>query len=68
MSRFQSVRTALTHPEPVGTRSNPLPLRHGRICTDHHETINSGRHRIHAGGAYDSYLLLPAIAGARKGA
>ena len=43
------------------TRSNPLPLRHGRICTDHHETINSGRHRIHAGGIHDSFLLLPTV-------
>lgn len=43
------------------TRSNPLPLKHGRICTDHHETLNSGRHMIHTGGAFDSYLLIPRI-------
>jgi uncharacterized protein len=43
------------------TRSNPLPLHHGRICTDHRETVNVGRHRIHIGGDYDSHLLLPII-------
>jgi hypothetical protein len=26
MSRFQSVRTTLTQPEPIDTRSNSLPL------------------------------------------
>jgi hypothetical protein len=26
MSRFQSVPATLTHPEPIGTRSSPLPL------------------------------------------
>ena len=26
MSQFQSVRTTLTHPEPIDTRSNSLPL------------------------------------------
>ncbi len=42
-------------------RSNPLPLRHGRICTEHNETINSGRHTIHCGAGYDSHLLVPFI-------
>ena len=43
------------------TRSNPLPVRHGRICTDHHETLNSGRHIVHTGGAFESFLLIPRI-------
>jgi len=25
----------------------------------HDETVNKGRHRLHAGGAYPSYLLIP---------
>jgi predicted acyl esterase len=43
------------------TRSNPLPLKHGRICTGHDETINAGRHTIHCGEGYDSHLLVPVI-------
>ena len=30
--------------------ANPLPVKHGRICTGHDQTINRGRHVIHAGG------------------
>ncbi len=40
---------------------NPLPLKHGRICTEHNETINAGRHIIHVGEQYDSHLLVPVI-------
>ena len=43
------------------TRSNPLPLQHGRICTRHDETVNSGRHTLHCGERYDSHLLVPVI-------
>jgi predicted acyl esterase len=43
------------------TRSNPLPLKHGRICTAHDDTINAGRHTIHCGEQYDSHLLVPVI-------
>jgi uncharacterized protein len=43
------------------TRSNPLPLKHGRICTGHSQTVNRGIHRIHAGGKFDSHLLVPVI-------
>jgi predicted acyl esterase len=44
------------------TRSNPLPLQHGRICTRHDETVNVGRHTIHCGGVrYDSHLLVPTV-------
>jgi predicted acyl esterase len=43
------------------TQSNPLPIKHGRICTGHDQTINRGRHVIHAGGTYDSHLLVPVI-------
>lgn len=43
------------------TRSNPLPLRHGRVCTAHSATVNRGRHIIHAGGAFDSHVLVPVI-------
>jgi predicted acyl esterase len=42
-------------------RSNPLPLKHGRICTGHSETINQGNHTIHAGPEHDSHLLVPVI-------
>jgi hypothetical protein len=38
-----------------------LPLKHGRICTGHDETINAGRHTIHCGEGYDSHLLVPVI-------
>lgn len=43
------------------TRSNPLPLKHGRFGTGHDETINAGRHTIHCGGEFDSYVLVPLI-------
>ena len=43
------------------TRSNPLPLKHGRICTEHNETINAGRHTIHCGAEFDSHLLVPVV-------
>ena len=43
------------------TRSNPLPLQHGRICTAHDETVNTGRHTIHCGVQYDSHLLVPVV-------
>jgi putative CocE/NonD family hydrolase len=43
------------------TRSNPLPLKHGRICTGHAETVNKGRHILHLGGAHDSHLLVPVV-------
>jgi len=43
------------------TRSNPLPLRHGRICTGHDETVNAGTHTIHCGDKYYSHLLVPVI-------
>ena len=41
--------------------SNPLPVKHGRICTGHDQTINRGRHVIRAGGGFDSHLLVPVI-------
>jgi uncharacterized protein len=41
--------------------SNPLPVKHGRICTGHDQTINRGRHTVHAGGDCDSHLLVPVI-------
>jgi hypothetical protein len=43
------------------TRSNPLPLKHGRICTGHDDLVNAGRHTIHCGEKYDSHLLVPVI-------
>jgi uncharacterized protein len=43
------------------SRSNPLPLRHGRICTGHSETVNRGNHTIYAGPGRDSHLLVPVI-------
>jgi predicted acyl esterase len=43
------------------TASNPLPAKHGRISTAHAQLVNAGRHLIHAGGSYDSHLLLPII-------
>jgi len=43
------------------TRSNPLPLKHGRISTEHSETLNTGRHTIYCGARYDSHLLLPVV-------
>jgi len=43
------------------TAANPLPIKHGRICTGHDLTINRGRHVIHAGGTYDSHLLVPVV-------
>ena len=43
------------------TRSNPLPLKHGRICTGHDETVNAGTHTIHCGDKYYSHLLVPVI-------
>jgi uncharacterized protein len=43
------------------TRSNPLPLKHGRFGIGHDETINAGRHTIHCGDEFDSHLLVPVI-------
>jgi uncharacterized protein len=43
------------------TKSNPLPVKHGRIPVGHAQTVNRGRHAIHAGGRYDSHLLVPVI-------
>ncbi len=43
------------------TKSNPLPLKHGRIPVLHANTVNRGRHVIYAGGKYDSHLLVPVI-------
>jgi predicted acyl esterase len=43
------------------TKSNPLPVEHGRIPVRHTRTINRGRHVIHSGGRFDSHLLVPAI-------
>jgi predicted acyl esterase len=43
------------------TASNPLPAKHGRISTGHNRLVNRGRHTIHAGGNYDSHLLIPVI-------
>jgi hypothetical protein len=31
------------------------------MCDRHEETVNRGRHVIHAGGKYDSHLLVPVI-------
>lgn len=42
-------------------KSNPLPVQHGRMPVTHVETRNRGMHVIHAGGEYDSHLLLPVI-------
>ena len=38
-----------------------LPAEHGRITNRHDDLVNAGRHRIHAGGTYDSHLLVPVI-------
>jgi len=35
----------------------PKPLVHAR----HEETVNRGRHRLHTGGCYPSYLLVPVL-------
>jgi predicted acyl esterase len=43
------------------TQSNPLPVKHGRISNRHGQLVNRGRHMIHAGGDYDSHLLVPVI-------
>ena len=43
------------------TKSNPLPVRHGRIPVAHAQTVNRGRHVVHTGGKYDSHLLVPVI-------
>jgi hypothetical protein len=34
---------------------------HGRIDVRHADTRNRGDHVIHAGGRYDSHLLVPVI-------
>jgi predicted acyl esterase len=31
------------------------------MCDRHEETVNRGHHTIHAGGKYDSYLLVPVV-------
>ena len=43
------------------TKSNPLPVKHGRIPVQHALTVNRGRHVIHSSGKYDSHLLVPVI-------
>ena len=43
------------------TKSNPLPVEHGRIPVSHARTMNRGRHTLHTGGPYDSHLLVPVI-------
>jgi uncharacterized protein len=43
------------------TKSNPLPVEHGRIPVSHARTVNRGRHTLHTGGRYDSHLLVPVI-------
>jgi len=46
----------------LGFEATPqLPAIHGRITNLHAVTANQGRHRIHAGGKYDSHLLVPVI-------
>jgi putative CocE/NonD family hydrolase len=43
------------------TPKSPLPTVHGRIDVRHADTRNRGDHVIHAGGRYDSHLLVPVI-------
>lgn len=43
------------------TPKPPLPLVHGRMDVRHADTRNHGAHVIHAGGHYDSHLLMPVI-------
>jgi len=43
------------------TKSNPLPVEHGRIPVSHARTVNRGRHTLHTGGRYDSHPLVPVI-------
>jgi predicted acyl esterase len=31
------------------------------MCDRHEETVNRGHHVVHAGGKYDSYLLVPVV-------
>jgi len=33
----------------------------GTMCDRHQETVNRGTHVLHAGGRYDSYLLVPVV-------
>ena len=48
----------------LGYEATPqLPTEHGRITNRHDQLVNAGRHRIHAGGKYDSHLLVPVIPG-----
>ena len=43
------------------TPKGPLPTVHGRIDVRHADTRNRGAHVIHAGGRFDSHLLVPVI-------
>jgi predicted acyl esterase len=43
------------------TPKPPLPLVHGRMDVRHADPSNRGGHVIHAGGRYDSHLLVPVV-------
>jgi hypothetical protein len=42
--------------------SATLPAFHVAWRYQHRDTVNAGEHTIHAGGRYDSHLLVPVIA------
>jgi uncharacterized protein len=44
-----------------GSDINQYPKDKAPVYFRHEDTVNRGRHLIHAGGAYDSYLLVPVI-------
>jgi predicted acyl esterase len=58
----ETLRLTVQGGEFAYTKSNPLPVKHGRISAGHSQLVNRGRHMIHAGDAYDSHLLVPVIA------
>lgn len=44
-----------------GTDLNRYPKDKAPVYFRHEASVNKGRHIVHAGGAYDSYLLVPVI-------
>jgi uncharacterized protein len=44
-----------------GADINQYPKDKAPVYFRHEDSVNRGRHIIHAGGAYDSFLLVPAV-------
>jgi len=45
----------------VGAPTAALPALHGAMRCEHRDSVNRGRHILHAGGEFDSHLLVPVI-------